>query len=203
MVSIKSFHKICFLLCALVLLEGCASTEELFVEYDDQFCAAPEYASRTQSVVPAVYIDSDSTTEKKVPPVWEPAIYFDTDSTVVKKAAVARIQKNIETLSKLTSHKISLHGFADPQGSDAYNKVLSDNRVESVRDMLISDFGLSADRIVRSSSGASSLSKSGTRGPVATDRRVDMILLDSELAPVATQPPIRAATSPDHEQSAL
>ena len=211
MVALVRVRNICFLFVGFVLLQGCASTEELFAEYDDKFCAAPEYASRTLSEEPAVYFDSvlstqnktPPSTQKKTPPVWQPAVYFDTDSVLLKEAALAKLQENVEALKKLTGYKISLQGFADPQGSDAYNKVLSGRRVESVREVLISDFGLSDDRIVRASSVARPASKSGTRGPVAADRRVDMILLDATLAPVATQPPVRAAASPDLKKSAL
>lgn len=199
--ALISIRNIYFLLGALILLQGCASTDELFAEYDDQFCAAPEHPSRALSLKPAVFIDSDSPTVKETAPlVWEPAVYFDTDSSTVKKTSLPRLQANVETLGKFTDYKISLKGFTDPQGSNAYNELLSKRRVESVRELLIRDFGISADRIIRPLSGESSPSGSGDGGPVAADRRVDMTLLDASLVPVASQLLIRADSSPALKQ---
>ena len=99
------------LLGALVLLQGCASTEELFAEYDDKFCVVPEYPSQVFR--------------------WEPVVYFDSDSSLVQERSLTKLQANVATLTKLTGYKISLQGFADHQGNDSYNDALSDRRVKA------------------------------------------------------------------------
>jgi len=172
MVALMSFRKLFLLLGAFVLLQGCASTEELFAEYDDKFCVVPEYPSQVFR--------------------WEPAVYFDSDSSLVQKHSLTKLQANVATLTKLTEYKISLQGFADHQGNNSYNDALSDRRVEAVRDILISDFGIEADRIIGSSHGESSPLTSETRAPVGVDRRVEMLLLDASSLPVVNQPIIRA-----------
>ena len=172
MVTVMSFQNLFLLLGALVLLQGCASTEELFAEYDDKFCVVPEYPSQVFR--------------------WEPVVYFDSDSSLVQERSLTKLQANVATLTKLTGYKISLQGFADHQGNDSYNDALSDRRVKAVRDILISDFGIDADRIIGSSHGESSPLTSVTRGPVDVDRRVEMLLLDASLVPVVNQPLIRA-----------
>ena len=172
MVTVMSFRNIFLLLGALVLLQGCASTEELFAEYDDKFCVVPELPGQVFR--------------------WEPAVYFDTDSSLVQKQSLTKLQANVATLNKLAGYKISLQGFADNQGSDSYNDALSDRRVKAVRDILISDFGIDADRITASSHGESSPLTSATSGPVGVDRRVEMLLLDASSRPVVNQPLIRA-----------
>jgi len=156
----------------LILLQGCASTEELFAEYDDKFCVVPEYPSQTFR--------------------WEPVVYFDSDSATVKENALPKLRANVETLTKLTGYKISLQGFADHQASVHYNEVLSNSRVEAVRDLLVRDFGISADRIIGSAHGETSPLTSKADGPVDVDRRVEMMLLDESLIPVVNQPLIRA-----------
>lgn len=160
------------LLSTIALLHGCASTEELFAEYDDKFCVVPEYPARAFR--------------------WEPVVYFDSDSSVVRTGSMSKLKTNIETLAKLPGYKISLKGFTDHQASEDYNAALSERRVEAVRDLLAKEFGLETDRITGSSHGESSPLTSNVVSPVDVDRRVEMLLLSPNLEPVANQPLVRA-----------
>ena len=172
MAKLINVRNIWFLSVALVLLQACASTEELFAEYDDNFCVVPEYPSQAFR--------------------WEPVVYFDSDSSLVREQSLTKLKVNVATLAQLTGYKISHKGFADHQGSDEYNKALSERRVEAVRDLLVSDFGIKADRVIGSSHGENTQTKSETRGPIDVDRRVEMVLLDPSLEPVVNQPLVRA-----------
>lgn len=159
-------------LSGLLLMQGCASTEELFAEYDNKFCVVPEHPDQIFG--------------------WEPVVYFASDKSQVFSSDHVRLKTNVDTLNKLTDYKISLKGFADHQASASYNEALSNRRVDAVARYLTDELGLNADRIVRLSNEeltTSTGSPSGTSpGPVAKDRKVEMRLLNSDLVPVATQP---------------
>jgi len=160
-------------LAILVLVQGCATNEELFAEYDDAFCAVPERPGEIFR--------------------WEPVIYFASDSDNLSVDALAKLKTNLETLKNLPDYKISLKGFADHQASDSYNQRLSGKRVAAVTAALADQLGLDADRVIGSAHGESSPLTEISRGPVQADRRVEMLLLDTALEPVANQPLIRAA----------
>lgn len=172
MVKLKNKLVSILLLSTIVLLHGCASTEELFAEYDDKFCVVPEHPDRTFR--------------------WEPVVYFDSDSSLVRAGSMGKLKANIDTLAKLPGYKVSLKGFTDHQASEDYNAALSNRRVEAVRTLLVKEFGLETDRIIGSSHGESSPLTSNFVSPVDVDRRVEMLLLSPDLEPVVNQPLIRA-----------
>ncbi len=160
------------LLFGILILNGCASTEELFAEYDDKFCVVPEYPAQSFR--------------------WEPAVYFKSDSDQLSAQSIEFLQVNMATLKRLPGYKISLKGFADHQASNDYNQALSIKRVNSVRNYLSTTLGLDVALIIGSAHGEDSPLTKMTTGPVDVDRRVEMLLMSSDLMPVANQPLIRS-----------
>ncbi len=160
------------LLFGILILNGCASTEELFAEYDDKFCVVPEYPAQSFR--------------------WEPAVYFKSDSDQLSAQSIEFLQVNMATLKRLPGYKISLKGFADHQASNDYNQALSTKRVNSVRNYLNTTLGLDVALIIGSAHGEDSPLTKMTTGPVDVDRRVEMLLMSSDLMPVANQPLIRS-----------
>lgn len=160
------------LLFGILILNGCASTEELFAEYDDKFCVVPEYPAQSFR--------------------WEPAVYFESDSDQLSAQAIEFLRANRATLKRLPGYKISLKGFADHQASNDYNQALSIKRVNSVRNYLSTTLGLDVALIIGSAHGEDSPLTKMTTGPVDVDRRVEMLLMSSDLMPVANQPLIRS-----------
>jgi peptidoglycan-associated lipoprotein len=77
---------------------------------------------------------------------------------------------------------ITVEGFADPAGSEAYNKALGLRRAEAVREYLISSGGLSADQVRAVSYGESEnrLVAPGAAGPDdgRPNRRVALVIDD-------------------------
>lgn len=150
------------------LAQGCASTEELFAEYDDKFSLATEHPTRKLR--------------------WEPAVYFGSDQSQILPADIAKLSMNAATLRQLPDYKISVKGFADNQAGISYNKTLSQQRVESVVEYLVDELNLDADRIISSFHGESTPLTQTQAVPVHLQHRVEMLLLDSALVPVASQP---------------
>jgi outer membrane protein OmpA-like peptidoglycan-associated protein len=89
----------------------------------------------------------------------------------------------LTTLGQLASSmagvKIQVSGHADPRGSRQYNTVLSKERAESVAAVL-TNAGLSADRIVIEALGADGASASGNLDEYALQRRVSVKLIGTE-----------------------
>ncbi len=54
--------------------------------------------------------------------------------------------------------KVTVRGYASPEGSEAYNVKLAQSRAESVKNMLVNRYGISADRISAQGDGISHVS---------------------------------------------
>jgi len=160
------------ILCVLMLVQACASNEVLFAEYDEKFCVVPEFPGKALS--------------------WEPVVYFASDSKELSADEVKKLAVNIKTLSKLPGYKVALKGFADHQASTRYNQQLSQRRVESVTEVLVGQMGFEASRVIGTALGESSPLTTVVIGPVAVDRRVEMLLLGPDLVAVPNQPLMRA-----------
>lgn len=85
---------------------------------------------------------------------------------------------------------ITVEGFADPAGSDAYNKALGLRRAEAVREHLISSGGLSAGQVRAVSYGESEnrLVEAGAAGPDdgRPNRRVALVIDDAGVSSSAS-----------------
>jgi outer membrane protein OmpA-like peptidoglycan-associated protein len=93
----------------------------------------------------------------------------------------------LTTLGQLASGmdgvKIQVSGHADPRGSQQYNAMLSKERAESVAAVL-TNAGLSEDRVVIEALGADSASANGDLDEYAFQRRVSVKLIGT--GPAAT-----------------
>lgn len=193
MAGIKRFNRL-FILPGALWLVSCASTEELFAEYDSDFCPAPaQHLVEPKIVEKEVFLDrvvvKEIPAKGKVMP-WDPAIYFDTDSAEVSVVAAQALRSNLEFLNKFPRFKVSIRGFTDLHSYDDYNWKLSVERISRVREFYRSH-GIASNRIVGRAHGES-LSVNDESSPVIDDinRRVEMILLDSVGRPLVRQQPL-------------
>ena len=74
-------------------------------------------------------------------------ITFETGKANVRNTAEERIQKMADILKKYPENRITVIGHTDSTGSDYINKDLSENRAESVKDLLVRN-GVSRSSIV-------------------------------------------------------
>ena len=65
-------------------------------------------------------------------------IYFDYDKTTLKPESFVELNKVVELLKQNPSLEIEIEGHTDSQGSDQYNKDLSQGRAQSVVDYIAS-----------------------------------------------------------------
>ncbi len=176
--------------CLLVLpgvywLSSCASTEELFAQYDDNFCPVA-----TSIVVHEKEVFRDRVVVREVPASaqtmpWEPAIYFDSNRADLSTVARQVLSENLEFLKTFERYRVSIRGFTDAHSTSDYNRKLSFKRIAAVRDYF-AEAGITADRIVSRAHGES-LAMGREASPVADNinRRVEMILLDPVGRPLA------------------
>jgi outer membrane protein OmpA-like peptidoglycan-associated protein len=104
-------------------------------------------------------------------------ILFDLGKATLKAGAEANVRMISGVLKQYPDHKISIEGYTDSTGSDAFNQQLSEDRAAAVRDALVAG-GLDSTAI--------SVHGYGKTNPVATNttpdgrqqnRRVEIVVL--------------------------
>lgn len=192
MAGIRKLHQL-LMLPGVFWLASCASTEELFAEYDDDFCPAPAQLVETRTIEKEVFRDrvvvKEITAKGRVMP-WDPAIYFDTDSAELSLVAMQALRSNLQFLRQFPRFKVSIRGFTDQHAYDDYNWKLSVERITNVR-RFYQNNGISDDRMAGRAHGES-MAVNDDSSSVQDDinRRVEMILLDTDGRPVVTQQPV-------------
>lgn len=77
----------------------------------------------------------------------EMRVEFATNSAEVREAYMSEIKKVADFMNQFDRTRVTVEGHTDNTGAAAYNQDLSQRRAESVRQILINRFGLSADRV--------------------------------------------------------
>jgi OOP family OmpA-OmpF porin len=75
------------------------------------------------------------------------AVQFDTAKSIVKDEYVDDIGKLAKFMDQYVNTVVTVEGHTDSQGSDEYNEKLSQSRAEAVKQILITKFGIAADRV--------------------------------------------------------
>jgi len=102
---------------------------------------------------------------------------FDVGSYVLKSEAIASIKNIGEFMIWKTDVNILVEGFTDHTGSEESNLVLSQNRANSVRDYLITEYNISPERIETTGYGEEfPVADNNTREGRALNRRVEIIM---------------------------
>jgi outer membrane protein OmpA-like peptidoglycan-associated protein len=104
-------------------------------------------------------------------------VNFDTAKATIKKADDADIQKAEAFIKKYPDAKISLVGYTDSVGGDAYNLKLSERRAEAVKAALVKH-GVDANRISTSGRGkADPVGDNATAKGRAENRRTEVLMI--------------------------
>ncbi|AFZ82622.1 OmpA family protein [Candidatus Kinetoplastidibacterium crithidiae] len=80
--------------------------------------------------------------------------FFDFDSYILKSESIRLLDDVIKDLKNIDIDKIIISGFTDAKGNANYNKRLSENRAESVRNYLIHN-GIKSTFISTKANGSS------------------------------------------------
>jgi outer membrane protein OmpA-like peptidoglycan-associated protein len=105
-------------------------------------------------------------------------IYFDSGKDVVKPESYGSLKEIAAVLNENPDVKIQIVGHTDSDGDDAMNLDLSKRRAANVKNSLVKDFGISADRIQTDGKGESvPLMPNTSTENKAKNRRVEFIKL--------------------------
>ena len=77
----------------------------------------------------------------------ELAVKFDFDKAVVKQDSYTDIENLAEFMKQFPQTATTVEGYTDSVGNPAYNQKLSERRAGAVRDVLVNQYGVEADRV--------------------------------------------------------
>lgn len=110
----------------------------------------------------------------------ENAIRFDTNKSTLTATAQANLDKLIPVLKEYADTDISIYGFTDSTGTDAYNQTLSEQRAASVKAYLASR-GLSTTRLKVVGLGESDpVASNDTEDGRSQNRRVEFTIVAND-----------------------
>jgi outer membrane protein OmpA-like peptidoglycan-associated protein len=105
-------------------------------------------------------------------------IYFETGSSNVKKESYGILKDIASLLTENQDIKLQIVGHTDSQGDDVANLQLSENRAESVKNILANQFKIAVERFETSGKGETEpVDDNSTETGRANNRRVEFIKL--------------------------
>ncbi len=113
-------------------------------------------------------------------------LLFRTDEAVVADTTGVRLSTLAGTLARMNDVYIQLDGFADERGDEAYNKALSERRVQFIRDQFVAA-GVHPDRISTAAHGES-IAQDDSLDSFALERRVSVRLFIDDSPSLAANP---------------
>ena len=113
-------------------------------------------------------------------------LLFRTDEFALTDVTGERLAQMASTLTRMPDVKIQLNGFADERGAADYNQLLSEKRVEFVRNLMITA-GVHPARISMAAHGESVAQKQDTDS-YALERRVSLKLFIDGTESLASNP---------------
>jgi outer membrane protein OmpA-like peptidoglycan-associated protein len=105
-------------------------------------------------------------------------VNFDFDKSNVRSADDAELQKAVDFVKKYPASKISIEGYTDSIGSEAYNQRLSERRAAAVKEYLLKHGESDGTRIATSGHGESQpVADNSTEEGRFKNRRVEILIL--------------------------
>jgi outer membrane protein OmpA-like peptidoglycan-associated protein len=113
-------------------------------------------------------------------------LLFRTDEAVLADTTGQRLHDLATTLAAMPGIRVQLDGYADERGDEDYNRKLSGQRVDFIRDQLVAA-GVDASRISAAAHGESP-AQDDTADSYALERRVSLTLYTDDVASFAANP---------------
>ena len=107
-------------------------------------CPAPVIATTPSVTLPPV-VEQPAILAEKVTIDLE--VLFETDKAVVRPEYYTKIAELADFMAQYPNTIATIEGHTDSRGSDSYNQVLSQHRVNAVKESLISKFDIDAERL--------------------------------------------------------
>ena len=101
-------------------------------------------------------------------------VKFDFDKAVVKEESYSDIKSLADFMGQYPQTTTTVEGHTDSVGTDAYNQKLSERRAGAVRDVLVNQYGVGAERVSSVGYGESRpVADNATEAGRAVNRRVE------------------------------
>jgi len=173
------------------ILSGCATTDELYAEYDEKKCRVEVVANASGYTV----VENHSKRYLE----YEPAVFFEYNKSTLTPVEMERLNLNIVVLNAYPEMRMSVRAFTDDIASSRYNKSLAKRRVDTVVNYY-KEKGITDERLLITPLGETlPLLENNTYQARALNRRVEMLLLDFYGRPAPfkfTEPPIENYVPP-------
>ncbi|HEX6998151.1 MAG TPA: OmpA family protein [Gammaproteobacteria bacterium] len=105
-------------------------------------------------------------------------VLFDTARAELKPGAATAVDRIAEFMSQYPERRIIVEGHTDSRGTEEYNRRLSEERADAVRDALL-DRGISSERIeVRGLGESYPVASNDTSAGQQLNRRVEVVISD-------------------------
>ncbi|TLX53043.1 OmpA family protein [Stutzerimonas nosocomialis] len=138
-----------------------------------------EDGQETLAVVETVEVEPVPMAEPEPEPVAEPVrveldVKFDFDRAQVRSESYSDIQNLADFMKQYPQTSTVVEGHTDSVGTDAYNQRLSERRANAVRDVLVNQYGVEANRVNSVGYGESRpVADNATEEGRAINRRVE------------------------------
>jgi OmpA-OmpF porin, OOP family len=104
-------------------------------------------------------------------------IKFPSGRSTIEAGSTALMKKVQQGLALFAGASISVEGHTDANGSDSTNLILSQDRADAVRQYLVSNFGLNAEKVSSVGYGeARPVATNETAAGRARNRRIDLVI---------------------------
>jgi len=101
-------------------------------------------------------------------------VLFDFDKTTIKPQAAEILDRLVAFMKENPNSKVSLSGYTDSIGTEAYNQALSERRANAVKDYIVTK-GIDSSRISGQGFGESKpIADNKTAAGRAKNRRVEI-----------------------------
>ena len=101
-------------------------------------------------------------------------VKFDFDKSVVKQESYAEIKSVADFMKQYPQTTTTVEGYTDSVGTDAYNQKLSERRANAVREVLVQQYGVEAERVNAVGHGENDpIADNATDAGRALNRRVE------------------------------
>ncbi|MDE6151334.1 MAG: OmpA family protein, partial [Prevotella sp.] len=85
-----------------------------------------------------------------------PNVFFSISKSNISKQQSANVKSIADYLKANPEVKVTINGYASPEGNAKFNQKLSEARAKAVADMLVKKYGIDASRITTTGNGPTS-----------------------------------------------
>ncbi|UCG31377.1 MAG: OmpA family protein [candidate division WOR-3 bacterium] len=137
---------------------------------------------RTVDIVAAKTLEIEAAMVKKEFKIVLPEVYFETAKSDIKPESYPVLDGAAKTIKMVFEGnpdvKIEVQGHTDSRGSDAYNQKLSNDRAGSVKQYLVLNHNINADRLMARGYGESKpVASNDSPEGMAKNRRVEFVVM--------------------------